>query len=103
MLSAADFILVQVFLVAGVYITRKINEISTLECVKKNQKKNLWSAIVAFEISAIVGLAFDITVRVCKLKLRETISKESIPTFCFCFHQWEPRSWGAAVSLPTLS
>lgn len=64
MLSAADFILVQVFLVAGVYITRKINEISTLECVKKNQKKNLWSAIVAFEISAIVGLAFDITVRV---------------------------------------
>ena len=67
MLSAADFFGVQVFLIAGVYITRKINEISTLECVKKSQKKNLWSAIFAFEVSAIVGLAFDITVRMCKL------------------------------------
>jgi len=63
MLSTADFVGVQLFLIAGIYITRKINEISTLECVKKTQKKNLWSVIFAFEVSAIVGLAFDITVR----------------------------------------
>ena len=67
MLSTADFVGVQLFLIAGIYITRKINEISTLECVKKTQKKNLWSVIFAFEVSAIVGLAFDITVRLCKL------------------------------------
>lgn len=66
MLSSADFLGVQAFLIAGIYITRKINEISTLECVKKNQKKNLWSAIFAFEVSAIVGLAFDVTVRMCE-------------------------------------
>ena len=63
MLSSADFIGVQLFLIAGVYITRKINEVSTLECVKKTQKRNLWSIIFAFEVSAITGLVYDVTIR----------------------------------------
>ncbi len=66
MLSAADFAGVQLFCIAGVYITRKINEVSTLECVKKTQKRNLWAVIFAFEISAIVGLAYDVTIKTSK-------------------------------------
>ena len=63
MLSAADFAGVQLFFIAGIYITRKINNVSTLECVKKTQKRNLWAVIFAFEVSAIVGLAYDVTIK----------------------------------------
>ncbi|XP_057366300.1 uncharacterized protein LOC130687174 [Daphnia carinata] len=64
MLSAADFLGVQLFLIAGIYITRKINEVSTLECVKKTQKRNLWAVIFAFEVSAITGLVYDVTIKI---------------------------------------
>lgn len=67
MLSAADFLGVQLFLIAGIYITRKINEVSTLECVKKTQKRNLWAVIFAFEVSAITGLVYDVTIKIGKL------------------------------------
>lgn len=70
MLSAADFIGVQLFLIAGLYITRKINEVSTLECVKKTQKRNLWAVIFTFELSAIVGLAYDVTIKISKCDLK---------------------------------
>ncbi len=63
MLSAADFFGVQLFLIAGIYITRKINDVSTLECVKKTQKRNLWAVIFAFECSAITGLVYDVTIK----------------------------------------
>lgn len=63
MLSAADFLGVQLFLLAGVYITKKIDAVSTLECVKKTQKRNLWSIIFAFEVSALVSLSYDLTVK----------------------------------------
>lgn len=66
MLSAADFAGVQLFLIAGFYITRKINEVSTLECVKKTQKRNLWAVIFAFEVSAITGLVYDVTIKMGK-------------------------------------
>lgn len=66
MLSAADFLGVQLFLIAGIYITRKINEVSTLECVKKTQKRNLWAVIFAFEVSAITGLVYDVTIKISK-------------------------------------
>lgn len=67
MLSSADFIGVQLFLLAGFYITRKINEVSTLECVKKTQKRNLWAVIFAFEVSAITGLVYDVTIKMSKI------------------------------------
>jgi len=63
MLSAADFTGVQLFFIAGIYITRKINNVSRLECVKKTRKRNLWTVIFAFEVSAIVGLAYDVTIQ----------------------------------------
>ena len=41
-LSATEFALVQLFVVAGVYITRRLNEISGLDCVRRAQKRDLW-------------------------------------------------------------
>ena len=67
MLSAADFLGVQLFLIAGIYITQKINQVATLECVKKTQKRNLWAIIAAFELSAIVSLSYDLTVSLRKV------------------------------------
>lgn len=41
-LSAAEFVIVQLFAVAGFYITRRLNEISTLDSVRWTQKRDLW-------------------------------------------------------------
>ena len=41
-LSATEFALVQLFVVAGVYITRRLNQISGLDCVRRAQKRDLW-------------------------------------------------------------
>lgn len=82
MLSAADFIGVQLFLIAGLYITRKINEVSTLECVKKTQKRNLWAVIFTFEISAIVGLAYDVTIKISKRRQHITPFTSFNAFFC---------------------
>ena len=41
-LSSAEFALVQLFMLAGVYITRRLNEISTLDSVRRAQKRDLW-------------------------------------------------------------
>ena len=41
-LSATEFALVQLSVVTGVYITRCLNEISGLDCVRRAQKRDLW-------------------------------------------------------------
>lgn len=41
-LSGAEFATVQLFMVAGFYITRRLNEISTLDSVRWSQKRDLW-------------------------------------------------------------
>ncbi|CAH1799517.1 unnamed protein product [Owenia fusiformis] len=63
MMSAAEFALVQVFMLAGFYITRRLNEISTLESVRRAQKRDLWSIIGAFELSALFGMVYDIVLQ----------------------------------------
>ncbi|KAI0224258.1 hypothetical protein LSAT2_024725 [Lamellibrachia satsuma] len=46
-LSSVEFLLVQLFMVSGVYITRRLNEISTLDSLRRAQKRDLW--ILIFE------------------------------------------------------
>lgn len=84
MLSAADFTGVQLFCIAGIYITRKINEVSTLECVKKTQKRNLWAVIFAFEVSAIVGLVYDVTIKTSMLFCYEISDLNDFIAIVFC-------------------
>lgn len=64
MMSSAEFIIVQLFCVAGFYITRRLNEISTLDSVRRAQKRDLWCIVIVFEISALVGVLYDMTLRI---------------------------------------
>ncbi len=59
MMSAAECFLTQLFLLAGILITKKMNEVTTLESARRQQKRNLWSIIVAFELSSLTTMLFD--------------------------------------------
>ncbi|XP_062571002.1 uncharacterized protein LOC134233018 [Saccostrea cucullata] len=63
-LSGAEFATVQLFMVAGFYITRRLNEISTLDSVRWSQKRDLWCIIIVFEISAFIGFMYDLTLQI---------------------------------------
>lgn len=63
LLSASEFLAVQLYVVAGIYITRKINSVSALDSFKKEQKRDLWSVIAVYEFSAVVSLAYYATVQ----------------------------------------
>ncbi|XP_045196759.2 uncharacterized protein LOC123551709 [Mercenaria mercenaria] len=64
MMSSAEFVIVQLFCVAGFYITRRLNEISTLDSVRRSQKRDLWCIVVVFELSALIGVLYDMTLRI---------------------------------------
>ncbi|XP_071496475.1 uncharacterized protein [Diadema antillarum] len=59
MLSAMECVLVQMFMCCGVYITKKLNEVTTLRSTRWKQKRDLWSIIIAFELSSIATLIYD--------------------------------------------
>ena len=42
LMSAMEVVLVQFFALAAVHITRRLNEISTLDSVRWAQKRDLW-------------------------------------------------------------
>eukprot|EP00054_Salpingoeca_dolichothecata_P007902 m.45227 g.45227 ORF g.45227 m.45227 type:complete len:319 (-) comp17372_c1_seq2:105-1061(-) len=58
--STSIFVLAQLFLAAGVVLTRKMAEIPTAARILKDKKRSLWSLIVVFEVSAIVQFVFDL-------------------------------------------
>lgn len=63
-LSAAEFVTVQLFAIAGFYITKRLNEISTLDSVRWTQKRDLWCIVVVFEISAFIGFLYDALLKI---------------------------------------
>lgn len=64
LMSAVEVVLVQLFVLAAIYITRRLNEISTLDSVRWAQKRDLWCIVVVFEFSAIFTFIFDVTVQI---------------------------------------
>lgn len=62
-LSFAELLAVQLFMVAGIYITKKLNQISSDEAFKNSQKRNLWSVITVYEVSAVICLLYDFTMK----------------------------------------
>lgn len=64
LMSVVEVIMVQFFALAGLYITRRLNEISTLHSVRWAQKRNIWCIVVSLEISAIMTLIYDSTVQI---------------------------------------
>ncbi|XP_033115039.1 uncharacterized protein LOC117115371 isoform X2 [Anneissia japonica] len=59
MLSTVELVLVQVFLLSGIYITMKLNEVTTLESARRAQKRDLWCIIIVFEMSTTATVIFD--------------------------------------------
>ncbi|KAH9523168.1 hypothetical protein Btru_066001 [Bulinus truncatus] len=62
-LSGAELIVVQLFSVSGFYITRRLNEISTLGSVRWSQKRDLWCIVIVFELSAFSTFVYDFTLQ----------------------------------------
>ncbi|CAG5125312.1 unnamed protein product [Candidula unifasciata] len=63
-LSVVEFLIVQVFTVSAFYITRRLNEISTLDSVRWSQKRDLWCIVVVFELSAFGTFIYDLTMQI---------------------------------------
>lgn len=63
MLSSADFVIVQVFIASAIYIHHRIEGISTLACFKSSEKRDLWSVVIVYDISAIITVVFDAVMR----------------------------------------
>nr|KAG5690437.1 hypothetical protein BaRGS_010064 [Batillaria attramentaria] len=64
LMSAMEVLLVQLFALAAVYITRRLNEISTLDSVRWAQKRDLWCIVFVFEFSAIFTMVYDIVIQI---------------------------------------
>lgn len=66
MLSVADFVSVQCFALAALYITHKTNCLPTLASFKSAQRRDLMTVVVAYELSAIFSVSFDAFMRFCE-------------------------------------
>lgn len=64
LLSVAETLGIQLYVVAGIYITKKINSISALDSFKWEQKKDLWSVIITYEFSSLISLIYYATLQV---------------------------------------
>jgi hypothetical protein len=59
MLSVADLSIVQLFAMAASCVTHRTEGISSLASVKGSQRRDLWSVIIVYELSALLAVAFD--------------------------------------------
>lgn len=64
LLSFAEFLGIQLYVVAGIYITRKINSVSAMDSFKWEQKRDLWSVIMVYEFSSVVTLAYFLSLQI---------------------------------------
>jgi len=63
-LSSTEIVVVQVFMVSGVFITRELNNVRMLADNRAAQKRDLWGIIFIFEVSAVISFVHDIVMRV---------------------------------------
>lgn len=63
LLSSIEIIVVQVFMVSGLLITRELNNVRMLADDRTAQKRDLWGIIFIFELSALISLIHDIVMR----------------------------------------
>lgn len=63
MLSAADFVAVQCFACAAIFITHKTNGLTTLASFRSAQRRDLMTVVIAYELSALFSVAFDALMR----------------------------------------
>jgi len=58
--TISDFVLAQIFLICGVYLTRKMALVNMPSEQFLDQKNQLWGVIMAFETEAIISIVYDI-------------------------------------------
>lgn len=63
MLSVADFISVQLFSTAALYILHRSGG------VQRSEYRDLWSVILVYEVSAVLSLTFDIVMKLGMFKI----------------------------------
>eukprot|EP00047_Mylnosiga_fluctuans_P016204 m.52710 g.52710 ORF g.52710 m.52710 type:complete len:332 (+) comp6404_c0_seq1:77-1072(+) len=62
--SVSQFVLAQLFLIAGVLLTGAMNAVSNIDVKYLASKKaTLWSLIIVFEISSVVNFIYDIVLQ----------------------------------------
>ncbi|XP_078359914.1 uncharacterized protein LOC144644324 [Oculina patagonica] len=64
LLSSTEIIIVQVFMISGILITRELNNVRMLSDNRTAQKRDLWGIIFIFQVSALISLVHDIVMRV---------------------------------------
>lgn len=64
LLSSTEIIVVQVFMVSGIFITRELNDVRMLADNRTAQKRDLWGIIFIFELSALISLTHDIVMTI---------------------------------------
>lgn len=64
LLSSLEIIIVQVFMAAGIFITRELNSVRMLADDRAAQKRDLWGIIFILELSALTSLVHDIVMKI---------------------------------------
>ena len=59
-LSGSEVVLIILFIIIGIYITRKTNRLKTESSFKRNIKVSLWAIILSFQASSVTATAYDI-------------------------------------------
>lgn len=59
LLAMAEFVNAQFFLLAGFFVTKKLNDVRTLDDMRNSKKRELWGNITVFEISAVASVVHD--------------------------------------------
>ncbi|XP_057313641.1 uncharacterized protein LOC130654959 [Hydractinia symbiolongicarpus] len=60
-LSCSEVALGIAFMIVGVYITQQTNKLKTDHLFKRSIKRSLWGIILSFELSALLSMAYDVT------------------------------------------
>nr|CAD7267944.1 unnamed protein product [Timema shepardi] len=63
MLSSADFVIVQMFVITAIYVTHRTDGISSLASFKSSQKRDLWTIVIVYEFSAVLGISYDVIMK----------------------------------------
>ncbi|XP_048578750.1 uncharacterized protein LOC116619983 isoform X2 [Nematostella vectensis] len=64
LMSCMEFVIVQIFLAAGLIIVRELNNIHMQETDRTTQKRDLWGIIFVFEISSAASVIHDIVMAI---------------------------------------
>ncbi|XP_046844792.1 uncharacterized protein LOC124438657 isoform X2 [Xenia sp. Carnegie-2017] len=59
LLASAEFVNAQFFLGAGYFVSKKLNDVRTLDDMRNSKKRELWGNITVFQISAIASVLHE--------------------------------------------